>query len=56
MEPVLVEALESLVAIHEPRFRAMVSGLTTHQANFLKATVDGVTRFSASDIIRTRLW
>lgn len=52
MEPVLVEALESLVAIHEPRFRAMVSGLTTHQVNFLKATVDGVTRFSASDIIR----
>ena len=41
MEPVLVEALESLVAIHEPRFRAMVSGLTTHQVNFLKATVDG---------------
>ena len=52
MEPVLVDALGCLVAVHEPRFRAMVSGLTTHQVNFLKATVDGVTRFSASDIIR----
>ncbi|MBQ3765173.1 MAG: ATP-binding protein [Bacteroidales bacterium] len=52
MEPVLVDALGSLIAVHEPRFRAMVSGLTTHQVNLLRATVDGNTRFSASEIIR----
>jgi hypothetical protein len=26
--------------------------LTTHQVNFLRATVDGVVRFSAADVIR----
>ena len=52
MEPVLVDALASLIAVHEPRFRAMVCGLTTHQVNLLKATVDGNTRFSASEVIR----
>lgn len=52
MEPVLVDALSSLIAVHEPRFRAMVCGLTTHQINLLRATVDGNTRFSASEVIR----
>ena len=52
MEPVLVDALASLIAVHEPRFRAMVCGLTTHQINLLRATVDGNTRFSASEVIR----
>ena len=52
MEPVLVDALGSLIAVHEPRFRAMVCGLTTHQVNLLRATVDGCVRFSASEIIR----
>lgn len=52
LEPVLNDTLARLIAIHEPRFRAMVNSLTTHQVNFLRATVDGVTRFSASEIIR----
>ena len=52
MEPVLVDALASLIAVHEPRFRAMVCGLTTHQVNLLRATVDGCVRFSASEVIR----
>lgn len=52
MEPVLVDALQSLIAIHEPRFSAMMNGLTTHQVNLLRATIEGVTRFSASDVIR----
>ena len=52
MEPVLVDALASLIAVHEPRFRAMVCGLTTHQVNLLRATVDGNVRFSASEVIR----
>ena len=52
MEPLLVEALENLVSIHEPAFRGIMNGLTTHQVSLLKATLDGVTRFSASDVIR----
>jgi hypothetical protein len=30
----------------------MMGGLTTHQVNMLRATVDGVTRFSSSEVIR----
>ena len=52
MEPQLVEALESLVAIHEPSFRAVVNSLTTHQVSLLRAVLDGVTRFSSSEVIR----
>ena len=52
MEPVLVDALECLIAIHEPQFTDIVSDLTTHQVNLLKATVDGVTRFSSAEVIR----
>ena len=52
MEPGLVEALNCLIAVHEPRFLDIVSGLTTHQVSLLRATVDGVTRFSSADVIR----
>lgn len=52
MEPVFVEALEDLVSLHEPRFKEIVNGLTTHQVSLLRATVDGVTRFSSADVIR----
>lgn len=52
MEPLLVEALEGLVSIHEPSFRGIMNSLTTHQVSLLKATLDGVTRFSASEVIR----
>lgn len=52
MEPMLTEALGSLVSIHEPSFIAVMNGLTTHQVSLLRAVVDGVTRFSASEVIR----
>jgi hypothetical protein len=52
VEQALVEALGTLVCIHEPRFNAIMEDLTTHQVNFLRATVDGVVRFSAADVIR----
>lgn len=51
MEPVLVDALNCLISVHEPRFQDVVNGLTTHQVNFLLAAAKGVTRFSASDVI-----
>jgi len=52
MEPVLVDALQCLISVHEPRFLEIVSGLTTFQMNLLRATLDGVTRFSSSEVIR----
>jgi hypothetical protein len=52
MEPVLIDALATLIAVHKPRFQSMMNGLTTHQVNLLRATVDGVTRFSSADVIR----
>lgn len=52
MEPVFVEALENLVSMHEPHFKEIVNNLTTHQVSLLRATVDGVTRFSSADVIR----
>ena len=51
LEPALVEALSHLISIHEPRFNATMADLTGHQVNFLRALVDGVTRFSAADVI-----
>jgi len=53
MEPMLIEALNSLIAIHEQRFKATMTDLTTFQVNLLKAILDGHTRFSASDVINT---
>ena len=51
MEPVLVEALSDLVAIHEPGFRAIMSDLTTFQVCLLRAIVDGHTKFSSAEVI-----
>jgi len=51
MEPVLLEALADLVAIHEPSFRAIMADLTTFQVCLLRAVVDGHTKFSSSEVI-----
>lgn len=51
MEPVLLEALSDLLAIHEPSFRAIMSDLTTFQVSLLRAIVDGHTKFSSSEVI-----
>lgn len=52
MEPLLIESLETLLAIHSPRFKAMMFDLTTFQTSLLRAIVDGHTKFSSADIIR----
>ena len=52
MEPGLVDALGCLISVHEPRFMNTMNDLTTHQVNLLRATVDGVTRFSSAEVIR----
>ncbi len=51
MEPIIVDALNAIISIHEPRFKAVMGDLTGFQKAFLKAVLDGVTRFSSSDII-----
>ena len=51
MEPMMVDALDCLTAIHEQRFKAVMSDLTTFQLSLLKAILDGHTRFSAADVI-----
>ena len=52
MEPVLLEALGHLIAIHEPRFQAMTDDLTNFQVSLLRAFTEGHTRFSSADVIQ----
>lgn len=51
-ESVLVEALDTLISIHEPRFQAIVSDLTTFQVCLLRAIIDGYTKFSSTEVIK----
>lgn len=51
MEPILMEALNTLVSIHEPRFRAMMNDMTTFQLCLFKAILDGHTKFSSTEVI-----
>lgn len=50
-EAILVDALNTVIAVHEPRFKVLVDDLTDHQLSLLKAVLDGVVKFSASDVI-----
>ncbi len=51
MEPVLNAALEAIISIHEPRFRAAMEDLTTFQVSLLKAILDGYTKFTSAEVI-----
>ena len=50
-EDVLTEALERIIAIHEPRFISTMNSLTTFQINLLKAVLCGKIRFTSSEVI-----
>lgn len=50
-EAILMDALNALIAVHEPRFKVMVNDLTDHQLSLLRAVLDGVVKFSASEVI-----
>lgn len=50
-EGILMEALKTIVSVNEPRFLAIVNDLTDHQLSLMKAILDGVVKFSASEII-----
>ena len=47
----IYEAIETVIALNEPRFRRTVSSLTVYQLSFLKAVLRGETRFSSSEVI-----
>ncbi|MBO6248813.1 MAG: ATP-binding protein [Bacteroidales bacterium] len=52
MEPVLLEALDTIISIHRGRFISTMNDLTTFQVSLLKAIIDGYTKFSTSEVIR----
>ena len=52
MEPVLLEALATVIAVNKGRFISAVNDLTTFQVGLLKAVLDGYTKFSTAEVIR----
>lgn len=51
-EATLMEALGMLIAIHEPRFKAIMADLTNYQLCLLKAVLEGCNRFSSAEVIK----
>jgi len=51
MEPVLLDALDRLIAIHEPAFISTMNSLTGFQVQLLRAVVDGHTKFSTAGVV-----
>lgn len=50
-ESIMTDALKCMLSLHEPRFTSVMDDLTDHQISLLKAVLDGVVKFSASDVI-----
>lgn len=50
-EGILMEALKTIISVNEPRFLAIVNDLTYHQLSLMRAIIDGVVKFSASEVI-----
>lgn len=50
-EGILMEALKTIISVNEPRFLAIVNDLTDHQLSLMRAIIDGVVKFSASEVI-----
>lgn len=50
-EMMMTDALSSMISVHEPRFVSIVNDLTDHQLSLLRAVLDGVVKFSASEVI-----
>ena len=51
-EATLMEALDMLLSIHQPRFVAVMEGLTTFQSNLLRAILEGHLKFSSAEVIK----
>lgn len=52
-EPVLQEAMDTMLSLSRPRFEAIVNDLTNYQVNLLHAVAEGQSRFSSAEMIRT---
>ena len=52
MEPVLLDALDMMIAIHQPRFVATMEDLTTFQLGLLRAILEGHDKFSSTAVIK----
>lgn len=50
-ENFIQEALSTIISIHEPSFISRMNDLTTFQTQFLKAVLDGETKFSSAEVI-----
>lgn len=50
-EMMMTDALNAMISVHEPRFVNIINDLTDHQLSLLRAVLDGVVKFSASDVI-----
>ena len=50
-EGILMEAVRMMLSLHEPRFMRMTDSLTVHQISLLKAVLEGVAKFSATEVI-----
>lgn len=50
-ETMMTDALHSMISVHQIRFISIVNDLTDHQLSLLRAVLDGVVKFSASDVI-----
>ncbi|MCF0175501.1 MAG: ATP-binding protein [Bacteroidales bacterium] len=48
---IVSDAVAILISVHEPYFKALMDDLTNHQANLLKASLEGVKRFSSGEVI-----
>lgn len=48
---IMMDALNVLISVHEPKFRAVMDSLTDFQLSLLRAVLDGITRFSATEVI-----
>jgi len=49
---VMMDALNTLVSIHDVRFRTAICNLTWHQISFLQAMIEGVNKFTSAEVIR----
>ncbi len=47
----LLDALDMLLSIHEPRFKDITGDLTGFQLSLLRATLEGCKRFSSAEVI-----
>ncbi len=50
-EAMMADALRSMISLHEPKYISIINDLTDHQLSLLRAVLDGVVKFSASDVI-----